>query len=31
MAEKKEISESLDNTMAEAIAAYDEEFKDTIN
>jgi len=30
LAEKKEISESLDKTMAEAIAAYDEEFKDTI-
>jgi F-type H+-transporting ATPase subunit alpha len=31
LAEKKEISEALDKTMAEAIAAYDEEFKDTIN
>lgn len=30
LAEKKEISEALDKTMAEAIAAYDEEFKDTI-
>ncbi len=31
LAEKKVISEALDKTMAEAIAAYDEEFKDTIN
>ena len=30
LAEKKEISEALDKTMAEALAAYDEEFKDTI-
>jgi F-type H+-transporting ATPase subunit alpha len=30
LAEKQEISEALDKTMAEAIAAYDEEFKDTI-
>ncbi len=30
LAEKKAISEALDKTMAEAIAAYDEEFKDTI-
>jgi F-type H+-transporting ATPase subunit alpha len=31
LAEKKVIGEALDKTMAEAIAAYDEEFKDTIN
>jgi F-type H+-transporting ATPase subunit alpha len=30
LAEKQEISEALDKTMAEAITAYDEEFKDTI-
>jgi F-type H+-transporting ATPase subunit alpha len=30
LAEKKEISEALDKTMAEALTAYDEEFKDTI-
>jgi F-type H+-transporting ATPase subunit alpha len=30
LAEKKEISDALDKTMAEAMAAYDEEFKDTI-
>jgi F-type H+-transporting ATPase subunit alpha len=30
LAEKKEISEALDKTMAEAVTAYDEEFKDTI-
>ena len=30
LAEKKEISDDLDKTMAEAFKAYDEEFKDTI-
>ena len=30
LAEKKEISDDLDKTMAEALKAYDEEFKDTI-
>jgi F-type H+-transporting ATPase subunit alpha len=30
LAEKQEISEALDKTMAEALAAYDDEFKDTI-
>jgi F-type H+-transporting ATPase subunit alpha len=30
LAEKKEISEAMDKTMADALAAYDEEFKDTI-
>jgi F-type H+-transporting ATPase subunit alpha len=30
LAEKNEISEALDKTMAEALTAYDEEFKDTI-
>jgi len=31
LAEKNEISDDLDKTMADALAAYDEEFKDTIN
>jgi len=30
LAEKKEISDDLDKTMAKALAEYDEEFKDTI-
>jgi F-type H+-transporting ATPase subunit alpha len=30
IAEKKVISDELDKTMAEALSAYDEEFKDTI-
>lgn len=30
LAEKQEISDDLDKTMAEALKAYDEEFKDTI-
>jgi F-type H+-transporting ATPase subunit alpha len=30
LAEKKEISDDLDKTMAKALSDYDEEFKDTI-
>jgi F-type H+-transporting ATPase subunit alpha len=30
LAEKKEISDSLNETMAKALSDYDEEFKDTI-
>jgi F-type H+-transporting ATPase subunit alpha len=31
LAEKKEITDELDKVMADALTAYDEEFKDTIN
>jgi F-type H+-transporting ATPase subunit alpha len=31
LAEKKEITDELDKLMADALTAYDEEFKDTIN
>jgi F-type H+-transporting ATPase subunit alpha len=30
LAEKKVISDTLEKTMADALSAYDEEFKDTI-